>query len=417
MPGPADEQILSARWVFPVAGPPLAGGTVTVRGDRVESVDPAGVRSPDIDFGNAAIIPGLVNAHTHLDLTGAHGAVPPRSDFVGWLRDVIAHRRSQPPEQVGHDIRTGLDECLRFGTTLIGDIASAGASWNALADAPVWAVCFRELLGLPGHRVMSAWGDVVQWAHEHPDTPTCRVGISPHAPYSVHKALIEAAARLWPVCIHLAESAVERELLEQHDGPFVPFLRDLGVWDPSGLAPSWDWIIWKASRAPSALFAHGNYLPPDTPLPPNATVVYCPRTHAAFGHRPHPLRELMARGVRIALGTDSLASNPDLDVLAEARFIHERDPDVPGDQLLRMATLNGAEALGFGRVTGSLEAGKSADLLVIALPDNERGDPHRLLLMQKSADGARRTMWRGGWREVILEPRTERNGVQRSGAE
>src|SRR3954470_50493 len=131
MPGPADEQVLSARWVFPVSGPPLPGGTVTVRGDRIESVDPTGACTPDLDFGNAAIIPGLVNAHTHLDLTGARGAVPPGPDFVGWLRQVIAHRRTQDANAIGADIRAGLDESLRFGTTLIGDIVSGGASWAA----------------------------------------------------------------------------------------------------------------------------------------------------------------------------------------------------------------------------------------------------------------------------------------------
>src|SRR5688572_4849700 len=117
MPGPADEQTLSARWVFPVAGPPLPGGTVTVRGDRIESVDPAGARTPDVDFGNAAIIPGLVNAHTHLDLTGARGAVPPGPDFVDWLRRVVAHRRTRDPSNIPSDICAGLAESLRFGTT------------------------------------------------------------------------------------------------------------------------------------------------------------------------------------------------------------------------------------------------------------------------------------------------------------
>jgi cytosine/adenosine deaminase-related metal-dependent hydrolase len=396
MPGPVDEQTLSARWVFPVSGPPLAGGTITIRGDRIESVDPAGIRTPDVDFGNAAIIPGLVNAHTHLDLTGARGAVSPGPDFVGWLRQVIAHRRTQNADGIAADIRTGLEESLRFGTTLIGDIAAGSSSWSALVDAPIWAVCFREVLGLPHTRVMAAWAEVVEWAKEHPDTSTCRAGVSPHAPYSVHKAMIEAAARLWPVCIHLAETTDERELLDRHDGPFVPFLSELGVWDPDSLAPSWDWIVWKASRSPAALFAHGNYLPPQTRLPPNATVVFCPRTHAAFGHPPHPFRELMANGVRIALGTDSLASNPDLDVLAEARFIRERYPDVLGDQLLRMATLNGAEALGFGRVTGSLEAGKSADLVVVPMANLDAREPHDLLFAADA--GARKAMWRGRWR-------------------
>src|SRR5205085_8085675 len=109
------------------------------------------------------------------------------------------------------------------------------------------------------------------------------------------------------------------------------------------------------------LLIHANYLRTETPIDERATIVYCPRTHAAFGHPPHPFREFLARGVRVALGTDSLASNPDLDLLAEARFVHARHPDVPGATLLRMATLNGAEALSFADVTGSLIPGKSAD--------------------------------------------------------
>src|SRR6478752_6099679 len=114
----------TARWVFPVGGPPLERGTVTVAGDRIEAVEPRGVRSANEDLGNAAIIPGLVNAHTHLDLSGARGLIPPTDPdhFTDWLRGVIAYRRTRTPEQVEGDIRAGLAECLRFGTTLVGDI-------------------------------------------------------------------------------------------------------------------------------------------------------------------------------------------------------------------------------------------------------------------------------------------------------
>jgi cytosine/adenosine deaminase-related metal-dependent hydrolase len=389
----ANDQVLSARWVFPVDAPPLAGGTVTVRAGRIAAVEPRGERTPDLDFGNAAIIPGLVNAHTHLDLSGMRDKVPPSTDFVGWLRSVIAYRRSQP--SAAADIQTGLSEALRFGTTLIGDISAAGASWDALTSAPTWGVCFREMLGLPAARVPTVWADAVAWMHDHPDTPTCRAGVSPHAPYSVHKALIEASARLWPVCVHLAESEAERELLDRQAGPFVPFLKDLGVWDPDGLAPSWDWVAWKVARSPAGLLAHGNHLNAQT-VPPGATIVYCPRTHAAFGHPPHQFREFLDRGVRVALGTDSLASNPDLDILAEARHVYAT-ASIPGDAVLRMATLNGAAALGFGDDTGSLTVGKSADLIVVPLPDGEDRDPDSLLFAPAPMR-RRRTMWRGAWR-------------------
>jgi cytosine/adenosine deaminase-related metal-dependent hydrolase len=390
----------TARWVFPVSGPPLERGTVTVRGDTIESVDPAGVRTPDEDFGNAAIIPGLVNAHTHLDLSGARGLIPPTDPdhFTDWLRGVIAYRRSRTPEQVQADVREGLADSLLFGTTLIGDIAAEGASWDAVAGAKMRGVVFREFIGLSAERAKESWFALSAWSREHVDLPTCRQAVSPHAPYSVRCDFIRSLAwNGWRMAHHLAESVAEMQLLREKNGPFETFLRNLGIWEPGWLAPSTDWILWCTRRTAFTVFAHCNYLPPDADVWPNQSIVFCPRTHAAFGHPPHPFREFLARGVRVALGTDSLASNPDLDLLAEARLVKQRYPDVPGETILRMATLAGAEALGWADECGSLDAGKSADFVVVPLPDVDTADPHDLLL---GADaGERRTMFRGEWRE------------------
>ena len=203
-----------------------------------------------------------------------------------------------------------------------------------------------------------------------------------------------------PVAIHLAESEAEEELLTRHRGPFRIFLFELGAWDPTGLDRRLDSILRLKWDAP-LLFIHCNYLSPDTHFPANASVVYCPRTHAAFGHPPHPFHEFLKRGVRVCLGTDSLASNPDLDILAEAHFVHERYPDFPGDQLLRMITLSGAEALGWAHETGSLEPDKSADFVVLPLPNRDDADPYRLIFESDEPPGtARRTMWCGRWREL-----------------
>jgi cytosine/adenosine deaminase-related metal-dependent hydrolase len=142
------------------------------------------------------------------------------------------------------------------------------------------------------------------------------------------------------------------------------------------------------------LLIHGNFLPPTFAVRRQDSIVYCPRTHTAFGHPPHPFRAFLRRGVRVALGTDSLASNPDLGMLAEMRFVHRHHPDVPGEALLRMATLSGAEALGWADETGSLTAGKSADLVVVPLSDEE-GDPHELVLASAALVG--KVMARGRW--------------------
>jgi cytosine/adenosine deaminase-related metal-dependent hydrolase len=175
-------------------------------------------------------------------------------------------------------------------------------------------------------------------------------------------------------------------------------LEDLGVWEPGRIAPSIDVILKWLSKASQGLLVHANYLSRSTTVPPNMSVVYCPRTHAAFRHPPHPFREFLRRGVRVCLGTDSLASNPDLDILAEARFVRSRYPDFPGDQLLRMVTLSGAEALVWADECGSLEAGKSADLVAVPLPDRDAADPYELLLSNHPSE--RRTMFRGEWRVV-----------------
>jgi cytosine/adenosine deaminase-related metal-dependent hydrolase len=385
---------LTARWVFPIARPPMERGCVTVEGERITAVEPHGWRKPDVDLGNAAILPGFVNAHTHLDLSGLRGRCPPSPDFTAWLRQVIAHRRSRSPEQLQDDIREGLAECLRFGTTLVGDISGDGGSWDALAGAPLRAVVFREMLGLPAARASGAWEQLDVWLAAHRATGNCRPGVSPHAPYSVRRSLFLAAStRGCPVAVHLAESAAEQELLVLRRGPFVPFLKELDVWEPDGLAEDVGQVLRLCNGLSPTLFVHCNYLPIDAAIPSNGRIVYCPRTHAAFAHPPHPFRDFLARGVGVALGTDSLASNPDLNLLEEARFLHRLYPDVPGAVVLRMATLAGAEALGWADETGSLAAGKSADLVVLPLPDTDSADPHQLVL--ESASAVERVLWRG----------------------
>jgi len=397
--GPSPSWTLTARWVFPVEGPPLPGGAVSIHGQRIAAVEPAGNRRAELDLGDVAVLPGLVNAHTHLDLTGLRGRVPPSTDFAGWLRSVIRHRRAQSPERVEADVRAGLAESIHSGTTLLGDVTAGGQSWDVLAAAPIRALVFHELIGLPADRARQSWQAGRSWVAAHRATATCRPGLSPHAPYSVHRLLYARAIRLarrrgLPVMTHLGESPAEIELLTRRHGPLVDLLSDLGVWYPRGLFGSLDEIV-AAHGDLTALFAHGNYLSASASIGPRGSVVYCPRTHAAFGHAPHPFREMLSAGMRVALGTDSVASSPDLDVLSEARFLHSRYPEVAGAVLLRMTTLAGAEALGWEKITGSLAVGKSADLVTVPLRGREASDPHDLIF--ESAEPVRDVVCRGRW--------------------
>src|SRR5258707_15286336 len=159
---------VTARWIFLVSGPPVERGVLVIEDERIVAVEPRGSRTPDRDFGDAAILPGFVNTHTHLDLTGMSGLAPPSADFPGWLREVIRHRRERSPEMAIADIREGLAESLRSGTTLLGDISGDGSSWAELADAPLRAVVFREMLGLPKDRAQRAWQAAPQWLGAYP---------------------------------------------------------------------------------------------------------------------------------------------------------------------------------------------------------------------------------------------------------
>jgi len=389
---------LTARWLFPADSPPLERGTITIAGDRIVAVEPHGVLTPDRDLGNVAILPGFVNAHTHLDLSGLRGKCAPTPEFTDWLRAVIKHRRNVTPEQTDAVIRTGLEESLRFGTTLLGDIAGEGRSWTALSEASLRTIVYFEMIGLREFRASQIWSELLDWLEAHQKTATCRPGISPHAPYSVRSSLFFGAMTLGPpVAVHLAESEAEIQLLLHRRGPFIRFLSELNVWDPEGLAEDPEHVLRLLNGLSPLGIVHGNMLPGGAPIPKNGTIVYCPRTHAAFGHPPHPFREFLARGVRVALGTDSLASNPDLDLWAEACFVHQRHPDVSGETLLRMATLSGAEALGWADETGSLTPGKSADLVVLPLGQQNRHDPHELIL-EAPLTADRMVMFRGSWR-------------------
>lgn len=386
---------LSVRWIFPVDQPPLRDGTITLRGERIVAVEPRGTRKPDADLGNAALLPGLVNPHVHLDLSDAAGRCLPQPDFTQWLRRVVQHRHSQTPEDVDRAIRLGIDQCLRFGTTLVGDIAVRGQSWAALAESPLRSVVFYEMLGLTQERAAEAWRLAQTWLAGRTGTATTRPAISLHAPYSVRRTFFKelgALAGALPVAIHVAESREEMELLESRSGPFVDFLQQRGVWDAQGLVPGIEEVL--DSGTSRTLFVHGNYLTPGVHAL-RGTLIYCPRTHAAFRHPRHPFRDYLARGTRVALATDSLASNPDLDLLAEARFVRRLHPDLAGDILLRMITLSGAEALAWEQEAGSLTPGKSADVVAVSL-ETDADEPYSLLFDQ--AGPVIGTLFRGRWR-------------------
>jgi cytosine/adenosine deaminase-related metal-dependent hydrolase len=393
---------LGARYVFPVEGAPIPEGRVSIDDGRIVRVGGPGTGPRvDLDLGDVAITPGFVNAHAHLDL----GPIAPTvgdgpEDEVAWLARVVASRRRGGADSGAELATRNVRSVVESGTTLLADTTAGGQSWDAVAGAPLRGVVFHELIGLNRLRGIETSGAAFEWLaginlkeDAEPLDPKTRAGLSPHAPYSTAGWLYHRAATAKvPLSTHLAEMPEELELLQSKRGPLREFLEDLGAWDdewePIGPNPG-DYIRRGDLRQADWIVAHGNYFQPDdfwqlrpeaAPKGQRVAIAYCPRTHARFGHDPHPYRAMLDRGIIVGLGTDSLASSPSLSILDEVRFLHQRDGSASGELLLTMATLFGAWALRADHLTGSLKVGKSADLAVIALPARDESDPYRLIL-------------------------------------
>jgi cytosine/adenosine deaminase-related metal-dependent hydrolase len=390
---------LQARYVLPVEGPPIKNGCVTIERGRIAWVGPAKEREGDLDLGNVAIVPGFVNAHTHLELEpladGEAGAA--EESEIRWLRRVIDQRRSGAEKSQREAAARNVMATIEAGTTFLADTTTDGLSWGPIAAAPVRALVFAELIGLKRDRGLetseSAWRWLSSVRPEMQVAACARPGLSPHAPYSTSGWLYhKAVSSRTPLSTHLAEMPEELRLLKYRDGPLRSFLEELGAWDddwePIGPRPA-DYVRRGELRNADWLIAHATYLEPDDfwQLRPEAApeghrvaVAFCPRTHARFGHAPHPYRALLERGAIVCLGTDSLASADSLSILDELRFLHRRDESLSGALLLTMATLFGAWALRGETTTGSLKPGKSADMAIVGLPERDDKDPFALLL-------------------------------------
>jgi cytosine/adenosine deaminase-related metal-dependent hydrolase len=402
---------LKGRYVFPAVGEPIAEGAVIIQGEQIVAVGGAPADAEVRDLGNVAILPGLVNAHTHLDLDLGKGgrnhfvreATVPDTFFVDWLRSVV-HARGEEAADPAGAVAMGLRQCLRQGTTTLGEIAQPGWSPAPFAQAGLNATVFLELIGPTPERTKMA----IESATRHAEAAASRgwrPGLSPHAPYTVRPELLAAAVELsrkWqlPLAFHLAESREELELLRCGSGPFRDFLEDLGAWRPDAFRPGTrplDYLRTLAA-ADRALVIHGNYLDDEeiaflAEHRDRMAVVYCPRTHAWLGHDPYPLERMLAAGVTVGLGTDSRASSPDLSVLAEIRHVARQFPQLSGGTVLRLGTLDAARALGRERDVGSLEPGKAADLAVVALDDRSGAGPYELLF---DSDRPVVSTWLGG---------------------
>ncbi len=381
---------LAARWVLPIAGPPIASGAVLIGHDgRLEAVGPdAAVPRPlDVpseDLADGILLPGLVNTHTHLELTGLDLG-PPEPDFVDWITRVRALKESRTPAEFLAAARDGLAECFAMGVTTIADTGDSGAVIRAMADAGAPGIAYQEVFGphpsqteesLAGlRRRVEAVGRVVGGR--------VRPGLSPHAPYTVSGPLYAAVAdwaasdRL-PLAVHLAESRAESELLERGSGGFAEAWRRRAIPLPAGPGRSpVEWLDRHGVLAPHTLCIHvvqaGEADLARLALR-GCAIAHCPMSNAAHGHGAAPLARFLDHGLRVGLGTDSVLSVARLDLLAEARAARAL-AGLDAESALALCTLGGAAALGLAGETGSLEVGKWGDCVLLRPPAAAAGSP------------------------------------------
>lgn len=379
---------LKACWVLPVTSAPIRDGVIRIEGGRIVAVEQGRAGDDAQDLGPVAILPGLINAHTHLELSGFEAPLGrPGISIVDWIRLVINSRRADSYDAT-RAVHRGLEECEAAGVAAVGDIVQGDPG---PIEAPVATTTFLELIGPTQERTAEALRTASEYIRAGQGRGAHQAGLSPHAPYSVRPELLEGVCCLSsehavPVAFHLAESEEEMQLLEQGTGPFKELLKGLGSWEPTvqhGRRRPLDFLRMLAG-AQRALVIHGNYLNEEeirfvAEQRGQMSVVYCPRTHAWFQHAAYPLDAMLAAGANIALGTDSRASSPDLNLLEEMRSAARRHSHVPQEKIVEMGTMGGATALGREAELGSLEPGKSASLAVIPLPVDRSDDPYAFL--------------------------------------
>jgi cytosine/adenosine deaminase-related metal-dependent hydrolase len=339
--------------------------------------------STEIDLGEVAVMPGLVNAHTHLELSYLRDEVPPASEFVTWIRGVMAARRQRPDPrspEILDAIDRGLAEAVACGTAVVGDISNTLVTFGPLTRSPLAGVVFYELIRFsvadPETFVEIARNELNRLA----PTERVRVSLAAHAPYSVAPLVLRAIRRavdrdpFLPCSVHLAESMEEVEFISNGGGPWRVLLEELGVWDPAWVPPGGTPVEFLDDAGfldARVLAVHGVQMD-DADLirlgARGSTLVTCPRSNGHTGAGAPPIEDFYKSDVRIAIGTDSLASSPDLNIFAEMATMRALAPGVPASRLIGSATYEGARALGFDAEYGTIDPGKRARLIAVEVP-------------------------------------------------
>jgi len=364
IPAAKQSYSLGARWIHTMLDSPLEDHWINVANDEVESITEKPAHTPTLCLDGRTVIPGAVNAHAHLELSQLASPldVPSRS-VSDWVTALLAFRRSAE-----YDAEQGIQTALRRQELLTSTVAVADIVPGHLAGTPA-------LTGVPAKLFTFQWlrfAELIAWQSDAAETlnfDSNVFGLSPHAPHTVCRTLLERAVdQKIPLAMHLAETPEELQLLRHHTGPLLELMRRADAdYNPLsvllGKRPM-DYLRLLAA-APSVFIIHGNYLDDEelrflAAHRETMSVVYCPRSHAYFRHTPYPLKKMWDYGIRVLLGTDSLASVPDLNFVEEMQFVLRHHPAVLPEVVYRMGTTEGAAAFNLPEGFGTIQPGGPA---------------------------------------------------------
>ncbi len=379
--------LLRARIVYPGTAPPIADGAVRIYKGRIQEVGRfhelrGDIGEPVQDLGESVLLPGLVNAHCHLDYTSFAGLIPRPSGFTKWVQQLISLKSQCSYTEFASSWLLGLRQSIDHGATTLCDIEAVPELLpDLLPEVPIRLISCREIINVRSRKpsrdlvceVVSELKTLLPGKH--------RFGLSPHAPYSTSQDLVRCAAEAalqeeWIWTIHVGESAEEQQMFEDRRGPMFEWLKSQRDNSDCGSTTPFGWLLATGALSPRTLIAHANCITEPEALAvatAGCHVVHCPKSHAYFSHPKFPLETFRRAGLNLCLGTDSLASHPSsrqspaqLNLFSEMQAFLRAFPGASPSEVLSMATLHGAEALGLSRETGQITPGLSADL--ISLP-------------------------------------------------
>ena len=370
--------LLRARIVLPISQPPIVDGAVCVEHGCVAEVGKwSDLRGDAEDLGDVILMPGLINAHCHLDYTSLAGRIPAPKTFSEWISGIMQHKKEMGDIAWHESWLKGAKQCLKHGTTTVGNIETRPDLLARLwSETPLRLLSFLELIVVrPESNSESVVYEAVNWLQSNVP-PRGTVGLSPHALYTVKPDVllqcVEASTdHGWRMAMHLAESDDESEMFLEGNGPLYKWLANVGrdMSDCGNYSPV-EYASGQGLLNEKLLVVHGNYLDDnDIRLlaESGASVAHCPRSHDYFGHVPFRFEELRVAGVNVSLGTDSLATvgevDAELNMFSEMRMFRDKYLGVTPEVIISMATVNGAKALGWTKKVGEISTGACADLL------------------------------------------------------